>query len=73
MTVTANNNEPKLIRFNDVEIGDIFKWYDRVCVKTSYSFSVDTNAFDLSNRETDFFDEDELVQVINAKIIIESC
>ena len=73
MTVIEDYCQPKLVKFEEIDIGDFFKWNNFVYVKTSHSSSVTTNALNLSNQETGFFYEDDLVQAVNATITIEPC
>ena len=71
MTVIVDKDQRKTISFREVKIGEFFKYHDSVYLKISYSNSMDTNAFDLTDREESIFCEAEPVQLVNAKIIIE--
>ena len=71
MTTIVENHQPKFVTFEEIEIGDLFKWNNSIYVKTGYSSLVTTNALSLSKKETSLFYEDELVQSVKATITIE--
>ena len=71
MTTIVNKSQFLNVKFGDIEVGEFFKYHGAVYLKTSYSSSVDTNAFDLSRNEQSFFDIDDTIQAVNATVIIE--
>ena len=71
MTTVVNKVPFVNVEFGDIEVGDFFKYHNDIYLKTSYSSSVDTNAFDFSRSEQSFFDVDDTVQAVNATVIIE--
>ena len=71
MTTIVNKVPFVNVKFGDIEVGEFFKYHNGVYLKTSYSSSVDTNAFDFSGSEQSFFDVDDIVQAVNATVTIE--
>ena len=71
MTTVVNKVPFVNVEFGDIEVGEFFKYHNDVYLKTSYSSSVDTNAFDFSRSEQSFFDVDDIVQAVNATVTIE--
>ena len=71
MTTIVNAVQFLNVKFGEVEVGEFFKYHGAVYLKTSYSSSVDSNAFDLSHNEQSFFDVDDTVQAVNATVTIE--
>lgn len=71
MTTVVNKVPFVNVEFGDVEVGEFFKYHNDVYLKTSYSSSVDTNAFDFSRSEQSFFDVDDTVEAVNATVTIE--
>lgn len=77
MTITIDRQQNEMIKFKDVEVGEFFKYFDSVYLKTSYLSSDDieafngANAFDLSDSVSESFDDDDLVQIICSPIIIQ--
>ena len=71
MTTVVNKVPFVNVEFGDIEVGEFFKYHNDVYLKTSYSSSVDTNAFDFSRSEQSFFDVDDTVQAVNAIVTIE--
>ena len=59
------------VKFGEVEVGEFFKYHGAVYLKTSYSSSVESNAFDLSRGEQSIFDYNDIVQAVNAIVTIE--
>ena len=71
MTTVVNKSLFLNVEFGDIEVGEFFKYHNDVYLKTSYSSSVDINAFDFSRSEQSFFDVDDTVQAVNATVTIE--
>ena len=71
MTTVVNKVPFVNVEFGDIEVGEFFKYHNDVYLKTSYSSSVDTNAFDFARSEQSFFDVDDTVQAVNATVTIE--
>ena len=71
MTTVVNKVPFVNVEFGDIEVGEFFQYHNDVYLKTSYSSSVDTNAFDFSRSEQSFFDVDDTVQAVNATVTIE--
>lgn len=71
MTTIVNQVQFLNVKFGEVEVGEFFKYYGAVYLKTSYSSSVESNAFDLSRGEQSIFEYDDTVQAINATVTIE--
>lgn len=71
MTNIVNKSLFLNVGFVEIEVGEFFKYHNDVYLKTSYSSSVDSNAFDLSHNEQSFFDIDDIVQAVNATVTIE--
>lgn len=71
MTNIVNKSLFLDVKFGDIEIGEFFKYCNDVYLKTSYSSSVDSNAFDLSNNDQSFFELDDTIQAVNATVTIE--
>lgn len=71
MVIIGDYSQREFINFEDLEIGDVFKYHNSIYLKTSYSFSVTTNAFNLSNPETSIFCEKDPVRRVKATILIE--
>ena len=71
MTTIVNKVQFLDVKFGKVEVGEFFKYHGAVYLKTSYSSSVETNAFDLSRAEQSFFEYDDTVQAVNATVTIE--
>ena len=71
MTTVVNKVPFVNVEFGDIEVGEFFKYHNDVYLKTSYSSSVETNAFDLSRSEQSFFEYDDTVQAVNATVTIE--
>ena len=71
MTTVVNKVPFVNVEFGDIEVGEFFKYHGAVYLKTSYSSSVETNAFDLSRSEQSFFEYDDTVQAVNATVTIE--
>ena len=71
MTNIINKSQFLNVEFKDIEVGEFFKYHGAVYLKTSYSSSVETNAFDLSRSEQSFFEYDDTVQAVNATVTIE--
>lgn len=71
MTNIVNKTPFLNVEFGEIEIGEFFKYHNDVYLKTSYSSSVDSNAFDLSHNEQSFFDVDDTIQAVNATVYIE--
>ena len=71
MTVIEDKVQFLKVNFGEIEVGEFFKYQGEVYLKTSYSSSVETNAFDLSRSEQSFFEYDDTVQAVNATVTIE--
>lgn len=71
MTTIVNQVQFLNVKFGEVEVGEFFKYHGAVYLKTSYSSSVESNAFDLSRGEQSIFEYDDTVQAVNATVIIE--
>ena len=71
MTTIVNKVQFLDVKFGEVEVGEFFKYHGAVYLKTSYSSSVETNAFDLCRGEQSFFEYDDTVQAVNATITID--
>lgn len=71
MTKIVNKSLFLNVEFGEIEVGEFFKYHNGVYLKTSYSSSVDSNAFDLSHNEQSFFDVDDTIQAVNATVYIE--
>lgn len=71
MTTVVNKVPFVNVKFVDIEVGEFFKYHNDVYLKTSYSSSVDSNAFDLSNNDQSFFELDDIIQAVNATVTIE--
>ena len=70
MTTIVDKMQFLNAKFGDLEVGEFFKYHNAVCLKTSYSSSVE-NAFDLSGSEQNIFEYDDIVQAVNAIVTIE--
>ena len=71
MFVIVDKQQDSIMRFGDVEVGELFKYHNSVYLKISCLNSNATNAFDLSESESSIFCEDELVQAINGTLTVE--
>ena len=71
MTTIVNNVQFLNVKFGDLEVGEFFKYQGAVYLKTNYSSSVESNAFDFSRAEQSIFDYDNVVQAVNTTITIE--
>ena len=71
MTTIVNKVQFLNVKFGEVEVGEFFKYHGAVYLKTSYSSSVESNAFDLSRGEQSIFDYNDIVQAVNATVTIE--
>ena len=71
MTTIVNKVPFLNVKFGEIEVNEFFKYHNAVYLKTSYSSSVETNAFDLSRGEQSFFEYDDTVQAVNATVTIE--
>lgn len=71
MTTIVNQVQFLNVKFGEVEVGEFFKYHGAVYLKTSYSSSVESNAFDLSRGEQSIFEYNDTVQAVNATVTIE--
>ena len=71
MTTIINKERTSSIRFEDVKVGDFFKYQNSVHLKTNRYYSVDVNAFNLSEKDECFFEKDDLVQAVNTTVTVE--
>lgn len=71
MTTIVNQVQYLNVKFGEVEVGEFFKYHGAVYLKTSYSSSVESNAFDLSRGEQSIFEYNDTVQAVNATVTIE--
>ena len=71
MTTIVNQVQFLNVKFGEIEVGEFFKYHGAVYLKTSYSSSVESNAFDLSRGEQSIFEYDDTVQAVNATVTIE--
>ena len=71
MITITDRTEDAIMRFRDIEIGELFKNHNSVYLKISDEYLNATNAFDISDAEPSVFCEDELVQAVNATLTIE--
>ena len=71
MTTIVDKVQSLNAKFGDLEVGEFFRYHNAVYLKTSYSSSVESNAFDLSRSEQSFFEYDDTVQAVNATVTIE--
>ena len=71
MTTIVNKVQFLNVKFGEVEVGEFFKYHNDVYLKTSYSSSVESNAFDLSRGEQSIFEYNDTVQAVNATVTIE--
>lgn len=71
MTTIVNQVQLLNVKFGEIEVGEFFKYHGAVYLKTSYSSSVESNAFDLSRGEQSIFEYDDTVQAVNATVTIE--
>lgn len=71
MTTIVNKMPFLNVKFGEIEVNEFFKYHNAVYLKTSYSDTVESNAFDLSRGEQSIFDYNDTVQAVNAIITIE--
>ena len=71
MTTIVNKEQFLNVKFGEIEVGEFFKYHGAVYLKTSYSSSVESNAFDLSRGEQSIFEYNDTVQAVNAIVTIE--
>lgn len=71
MTTIVNKVQFLNVKFGEVEVGEFFKYHGAVYLKTSYSSSVETNAFDLSRGEQSIFEYNDTVEAVNATVTLE--
>ena len=71
MTTIVNKVPFLKVKFGEIEVGEFFIYHNAVHLKTSYSTSVESNAFDLSNGEQSIFEYFDTVQAVNATVTIE--
>ena len=71
MTTIVNKVQFLNVKFGEVEVGEFFKYHNDIYLKTSYSSSVESNAFDLSRGEQSIFEYNDTIQAVNAVITIE--
>lgn len=71
MTTIINKERASSMRFENVKVGDFFKYQNSVYLKTNRYYSVDVNAFNLSEKEECFFEKDDLVQAVNTTVTVE--
>lgn len=74
MTVIIDKQQDeiiKIMRFEDIEVGEFFRYHNSVYLKTSCLTSNDTNAFNIVKSESSIFDKYDLVQTICSPIIIQ--
>ena len=70
ITITDRTKEA-VMRFRDIEIGELFKYHSSVYLKIRDEYLNVTNAFDICDAEPSIFCEDTFVQAVNATITIE--
>ena len=70
ITITDRTKE-SIMKFRDIEIGELFKYHSSVYLKISDEYLNVTNAFDICDAEPSIFCEDTFVQAVNATITIE--
>lgn len=71
MTTIVNKVQFLNVKFGEVEVGEFFKYHGAVYLKTSYSSSAETNAFDLSRGEQSIFEYNDTVEAVNATVTLE--
>lgn len=71
MTTIVDKVQSLNAKFGEIEVGEFFKYHNDIYLKTSYSSSVESNAFDLSRGEQSIFEYPDTVQAINATITVE--
>ena len=71
MTVIEDKAQFLKVKFGEIEVGEFFKYHNAIYLKTSYSSSVESNAFDLSDGEQSIFEYNDIVQPVKATVTIE--
>ena len=71
MTTIVDKMQFLNAKFGEIEVGEFFKYHNAIYLKTSYSSSVESNAFDLSNGEKSIFEYNDTVQPVKATVTIE--
>ena len=71
MTTIVNKVQFLDVKFGEVEVGEFFKYHGAVYLKTSYSSSVESNAFNLSSSEQSIFEYPDPVYAVNATVTLE--
>ena len=70
ITITDRTKEA-IMKFKDIEIGELFKYHSSVYLKISDEYLSVTNAFDICNAKPSIFCKDTFVQAVNATVTIE--
>lgn len=71
MTTIVNKARALSMRFENIKVGDFFKYQNLVYLKTNRYYSRDVNAFNLSKKEECFFEKDHIVQAVNTTVTVE--
>lgn len=71
MTTIVNKKRDLSMRFENVRVGDFFKYQNSLYLKINCYYPVDVNAFDLSEREECYFEKDDPVQAVNTTVTVE--
>ena len=71
MTTIVDKVQSLNAKFGEIEVGEFFRYHNDVYLKTSYSTSVESNAFDLSRGEQSIFEYPDTVQAVNATVTID--
>ena len=72
MTVIEDKAQFLKVNFGEIEVGEFFKYHNATYLKTSYSSSVESNAFDLSRGEQSIFEYPDPVYAVNATVTLET-
>lgn len=71
MVIEENNSK---IKFKELKIGDVFRCNDIIYIRTSYlttDTGYDFDAYDLDNDDFCNFSDNDIVEKVKAKLVIE--
>lgn len=67
----TDERKNKTVKFAELDFGDVFEYEDKKYMKThEMNGGIDVNAFNISNGDIEYFDSEDLVEILNTELVI---